>query len=866
MKPTDEYCKQDVERTLSDLEADKNQGLSDAEVERRLAEYGYNELSEHEETFLHRLMRRFWGPIPWMIEAAAILSAVVHKWDDFAIITVMLLVNAALDFLQENRALNALKALKQQTEKMVTVKRNGDFTSLPAKELVPGDIVEIRLGEMIPADVQLADGEYLSIEESALTGESLPVTKKTGDAGYANTIVRQGEMTAVVVNTANSTRFHSVVALVAEAQTKERSHFQRMVMSIGNFLIMVTIGLALIILVTALFRHENFLDISRFVLVLTVAAIPVALPAVMSVTMAIGALRLAKKKAIVSRLAAIEELAGVDVFCSDKTGTLTKNEMKVQEPVVYGDFTSEDLFTYAVLASKRENRDPVETPIFDYFDQEIDKSAFSEFETVSFRPFDPVRKRTKAIVRRNGKEEAVWKGAPQKVLRRTPGLSDEKQQAIIDKVDQLAGSGYRTLGVARKVGDEEAEFVGLIPMYDPPRDDSSEVVASMQENGVDVKMITGDHLAIAKEIGKMLGLKEMTMRGSDITGENETIIEFASTMAAAIYMKLKGEVSRREAQSFAEDVIDIVQSMYDVRLIKREFVHTHQSALVELIEEANIFAEVVPEHKYHIVDTLQKGNHIVGMTGDGVNDAPALKKADCGIAVSGATDAAKGAADIILTAPGLSVINDAIREARLIFERMKSYAMYRIAETIRIILFMTLSILAFNFYPVTALMIILLALLNDIPIMTIAYDSARVDRKPVRWNMTELLAVASNVGIMGVISTFALYYWLKTQNLDTSVIQTLMFLKLVVAGHFTIFNTRKQSWWWVRPMPSFLLLNASFWSAVVGTLIAVYGLLVTPTGWSWAGIIWLWSVIEFNLNDAVKVGTYGLLKRSSHGD
>ncbi len=858
---TDDYAQHTIEDTLSTLHADAEHGLSGPEAAERLVQYGYNEIEEKAEPLWHRIFRRFWGPIPWMIEIAAILSAMVRKWEDFIIITIMLLVNAGLDFFQEHRALNALRALKQRMTAETIVLRDGKFATIPSRELVPGDIVKLRIGNIVPADVKLLSGDYLLIDQSALTGESLPVSKKTGEAAYASTIVKQGEMLAVVVNTGAATNFHTVVALVARASLEERSHFQKMVVKIGDFLIVITGVLVVVIVMVALFRHEPFLEIARFALVLTVASIPVALPAVLSVTMAVGAMNLARRQAIVSRLTAIEELAGVDVFCSDKTGTLTKNEMQVAEPVVLKGHTERELFLVAGLASKRENRDPIELPIFQYIDEHVRQDEWKDYSQVAFTPFDPIRKSTEALVEKGNERFAAVKGAAQ-VLLGMAQLSDEETQVINQRVDMLASKGYRTLAVGRRTGDGPLNLLGLIPLYDPPRDDSKQVIADMKDHGVTVKMVTGDHMAIAKEIGGILGLEQRTMRSRQLSGAaGNELLTLASVLSAAIFQRLRPEVTHKEAQRFAEDVMETVAGLYDTRLLEREFIQTHESAIVDMIESVDIFAEVVPEDKYRIVDTLQKGGHIVAMTGDGVNDAPALKKADCGIAVSNATDAARAAADIILTAPGLGVINEAVKQARITFERMKSYAVYRIAETVRVILFMCASIVLFNFYPVTALMIILLALFNDIPILTIAYDRTRVARKPVRWKMAELLTVSAMLGIIGVVASFGLFYILVQMRFPNDVIQTLIFLKLVVAGHATIFLTRTDDWFWKRPFPSWPLLHASLWSAVLATVISVYGIFVTPVGWKYALWVWAYALAWVVLNDFIKLQTYRLLRR-----
>ncbi len=858
---TDDYALHTAADTLKALDASVERGLSEDEAAKRLAQYGYNEIREKEEPLWHRIFRRFWGPIPWMIEIAAILSALVRKWDDFIIIAVMLLVNAGLDFFQEHRALNALKALKQRMTAETIVLRGGEFKTMPSRELVPGDIVKLRIGNIVPADVQLLKGDYLLIDQSSLTGESLPASKKPNEVAYASTIVKQGEMLAVVVNTGPNTNFHTVVALVASASLEERSHFQKMVIKIGDFLIMLTVVLVVLIVMTALFRHEHFLEIARFALVLTVASIPVALPAVLSVTMAVGAMNLARRQAIVSRLTAIEELAGMDVFCSDKTGTLTKNEMQVAEPVVFEGHTEQDLFLVAALASRLENRDPIELPIFQYREEHFPDADWKAYKQLGFTPFDPIRKRTEAEVEKGGEHFTAVKGAAQVLLVMTQ-LPDEDAHSVNQTVDQLAAKGYRTLAVGRKHGDAPLDLLGLIPLFDPPRDDSKQVIADMQDHGVSVKMVTGDNMAIAREIGGILGMKQRTMRSEQLSGSGSSeLLALASALSAAIYQRLKPEVSRKKAQRFADEVMEAVATTYDTRLLEREFIHTHESAIVGMIESVDIFAEVVPEDKYRIVDTLQKGGHIVAMTGDGVNDAPALKKADCGIAVSNATDAARAAADIILTAAGLGVINEAVKQARITFERMKSYSIFRIAETIRIILFMTFSIVVFNFYPITALMIILLALLNDLPILAIAYDNTRVDVKPVRWNMPEMLTVSSALGVAGVLASFLLFFLLKEYGFSEDMIRTMLFLKLIIAGHSTLYITRTEGWFWQRPWPAPLLFGATFGTEIIGTLIAVYGFLITPIGWKFALWMWAYAAAWFVFNNVVKIGAYRLMRR-----
>lgn len=854
---TDQYAQQSVIQTLDEWQVDPTTGLTAGEAEQRMQQYGPNVLVTHEEALLHRIFRRFWGPIPWMIEAAAVLSAVVQKWEDFIIITIMLLVNAGLDFMQEFRALNALAVLKDKLGREALVRRDASFRHVPVAELVPGDIIKLKIGDIVPADVQLLSGEYLLIDQSALTGESLPVGRKTSELAYANTIVKQGEMLGVVVNTGMHTRFSEVVSLVATAELEKRSHFQKMVIRIGNFLIIITMVLVLLIVLVGLFRHESLFEIARFALVLTVAAIPVALPAVLSVTMAVGAMNLARRQAIVANLSAIEKLAGVDIFCSDKTGTLTRNEMQVADPVLLGKHDEAELFLVAALASQLENNDPIEMPIFHYIDEHLPQLQHHDWLQSNFVPFDPIRKRTEATVSRDGTRWRVIKGAPQ-ILIDMSELDEDAASQLNNMVELLASKGYRTLAVGRYIDNGPLEVMGLIPLYDPPREDSRNEIEALRALGVQTKMITGDNLAIAREIGRLLGLEQRTIRSSQLSGAaSNELMGLAESLATAMYRRMNGKATMKQARQFASDVMDTVHQIYDTRLLEHEFIHSHESAIVDMIEEVDIFAEVVPEDKYRIVDTLQKGGHIVAMTGDGVNDAPALKKADCGFAVSNATDAARAAASIILTAPGLGVIHEAIQQSRITFGRMQSYATFRITETIRIVLFMTLSILIFNFYPITALMIILLALLNDLPILAIAYDHSSPSDHPVRWNLPDLLTTAVVLGLVGVTSSFVLFFILHEEGFAEPMIQSMLFLKLVIAGHNTLYVCRSHGWFWEKPWPSPLLFGATFGTEIAGTLAAVYGLFIAPIGWQNALLVWAYALFWFLIADLVKV----MLKR-----
>jgi H+-transporting ATPase len=802
---TEEAKKVSVNELLSKLSASKT-GLSSSEAEKRLQQYGPNEIPEKKANPLIKFLTYFWGPIPWMIEAAVIMSAIIQHWPDFGIISTLLLVNAVVGFWQEHKAGNAIELLKQRLALNARVLRDGKWKEMPAGGLVPGDVARLRLGDIIPADVKLVEGDYLLTDESALTGESLPVEKHLSDVGYASSIVRQGEMNALVVNTGTRTYFGKTTKLVEEAKTQ--SHFQKAITRIGDYLIFLAIGLVIVIFLVSIFRGQNILEIIQFSLVLTVAAIPAALPAVLSVTMAIGAIALAKKEAIVSKLVAIEEMAGMDVLCSDKTGTITKNELTIGATKTYAKFTDNDVLLFSTLASREEDQDPIDKAIL-----AKTKSIQAIVETVDhikvtgFRPFDPVSKRTEATVKgKDGNQFKVSKGAPQAIL----ALVEDKKSIndkVSEDVDAFAKKGYRALGVARTDNQNMWQYAGLIALYDPPREDSAETIKTAQSMGVNVKMVTGDHIAIAKEISQQVSL------GTNI-------------------------------------------------VLPASFLEKPDSQAQHVVEEAEGFAEVFPEHKYRIVELLQGKGHIVGMTGDGVNDAPALKKANAGIAVAGATDAAKSAADIVLTKPGLSVIIDAIKESRKIFQRMTNYGTYRIAETIRVLLFITASIVIFQFYPVTPLMIVLLALLNDLPIMTIAYDNVKYSDKSERWDMRTLLGIATFLGIIGVFSSFGiLYIGYEALKLNLLVLQSFIYLKLSVAGHLTVFVARaKGPFWSVKPAKPLLL--AVIATQLVATIITVYGILLPPMGWGLAALVWGYALTLFVITDFAKVRLYKLLNHS----
>ena len=809
---------------------DQATGLTSAEAGSRLARYGINGIVEKKDSQLGRLLRYFTGSIAYMIEAAAVISALLGRWSDFAIITTLLLFNAIIGFWQDHKAANALAALKKGLAPQADVLRDGKWQIIAAELLVPGDIVRLHIGQIVPADLKLIGGTAASIDQSALTGESLPVAKKIGDTAYSGSVIKDGDMTGEVTATGSNTLFGRTAKLVASAGAV--SHGQRAVFEIGDFLVVIAIALALVmvgfdvyrdIVAPAHWQWQDTLSILQFVLILLVASIPVAMPAVFSITMALGALALAKQKAIVSKLSAIEEMAGVDILCSDKTGTLTKNALTLDPPVLFTAKSADAAIVAAALATAEASPDALDVAVMRAVN---DRGALGQFRQLSFVPFDPVHKRTEATVQQGASASfKVSKGMPE-VIFELCKLDPPAMAKARGAVNDLGARGYRTLAVAQTApGTDDWSLLAILPMSDPPRDDSRATIADVESKGIRVKMVTGDDTAVAREMARQLGMGDNIITAGDFFPPN-----------------------------FNPDAIT--------------------AAMAERIDKADGFARVYPEHKYAIVKALQSRGHLVAMTGDGVNDAPALKQADCGTAVSGATDAARSAAALILTTPGLSVIANAIDEARRIFARITSYTLYRIALTINIMVLVVMSTIVFGFKPLTAVMIVILALLDDAPIMAIAYDNTEVARQPIRWRITRLLVIASAIAVFVAAETFGLLLIGMKVIADPELqarfglstpdeLRTLMFLQLAVGGHLLLYNTRTRKWFFQRPWPSLPLLAALLATELLAVLMAVNGWFVAPISWQAVGWLIVYLVAWLFIIDAVKRVIYGVADDSS---
>lgn len=820
-----------IEEVFEQLKCTK-EGLTAEEGANRLQIFGPNKLEEKKESKILKFLGFMWNPLSWVMEAAALMAIALANgggkppdWQDFVGIVVLLVINSTISFIEENNAGNAAAALMAGLAPKTKLLRDGRWSEQDAAILVPGDIISIKLGDIIPADARLLEGDPLKVDQSALTGESLPVTKNPSDEVFSGSTCKQGEIEAVVIATGVHTFFGKAAHLVDS--TNQVGHFQMVLTAIGNFCICsIAVGMVVELIVMYPIQHRAYRDGIDNLLVLLIGGIPIAMPTVLSVTMAIGSHRLSEQGAITKRMTAIEEMAGMDVLCSDKTGTLTLNKLSVDKSLIEvfaKGVDKEHVILLAARASRTENQDAIDAAIVGMLADP--KEARAGVREIHFLPFNPVDKRTAlTYIDSDGSWHRASKGAPEQIINLC-NCKEDVRKKVHSVIDKFAERGLRSLAVARQDVPERTkespgapwQFVGLLPLFDPPRHDSAETIRRALNLGVNVKMITGDQLAIAKETGRRLGMGTNMYPSSSLLGGNKDA-------------------------SIAALPVD------------------------ELIEKADGFAGVFPEHKYEIVKKLQEKKHICGMTGDGVNDAPALKKADIGIAVADATDAARGASDIVLTEPGLSVIISAVLTSRAIFQRMKNYTIYAVSITIRIVFgFMFIALIwRFDFAP---FMVLIIAILNDGTIMTISKDRVKPSPMPDSWKLKEIFATGIVLGGYLALMTVIFFWVMKDTSFfsDKFSVKHLgdsdhemtaaLYLQVSIISQALIFVTRSRSWSFVE-RPGMLLMSAFIAAQLVATLIAVYAnwgfARIKGIGWGWAGVIWLYSIVTYFPLDLLK--------------
>ncbi|KAL7416405.1 plasma membrane H+ ATPase [Mrakia frigida] len=825
-----------MEEVMQLLQCDEG-GLTSEEAARRLEIFGPNKLTEKSENAFLQFLSFMWNPLSWVMEGAALVAIALSNgegrapdWQDFVGIVLLLFINSTIGFIEERNAGNAVKALMDSLAPKAKVKRDGAWKEIDSADLVPGDMISFKHGDVCPSDCRLTEAIEVSMDQAALTGESLPVNKKLGDEAFSGSTCKQGEAEGIVISTGANTFFGRAATLVGE-DNDSTGHLQRVLAKIGLFC-MVSIGIFVlleILILYADFRY-SYRDGLDNILVLLIGGIPIAMPTVLSVTMAVGAQQLAKHKAIVTRITAIEELAGVTILCSDKTGTLTTNKLTIDMDEVkrYGPFNAQEVMTLAAYASRTENMDAIDGCVVQCAGGP--ENARAGIQLLDFKPFNPVDKRTEAtyVELSSGQVKRATKGMTGIIIEIcTRNKTAEMEDQLEKDVEEFARRGLRALAVAfeevkgnSKEKNAEGtgfELIGLLAIFDPPRDDTKQTIDDAQALGVKVKMVTGDQLAIAKETGRRLGLGD---------------------------------------------------HMYPAKILKDgPPAGGKYASLDEMIMDADGFAGVFPEHKFEIVKRIQGLGHLCAMTGDGANDAPALSRANVGIAVEGATDAARGAADIVLTEPGLSTIVHAIRGSRVIFQRMRNYAIYACAVTIRIVV--SFAILAFawrfNFPP---FMVLIIAILNDGTIMTLSLDRVLPSMTPDHWDLTEIFSYAIAYGLYLTLSTIVLYIVMHDTDFfeDRFGVEAIkdvgdpkghmvIYLQVAIISQALIFVTRSHGWCFME-RPSTALMLAFCLAQLVSSIIAGFGdwgfTNVHSISGGWIGIVWVWNIVWFFPMDLVK--------------
>ena len=790
--------------TLAALHVNPDTGLIRGEVETRRKEHGYNEVAEQKEQPVLKFLGKFWGLSAWMLEIIMLLSVVLGHYSDLAIVGALLVVNAVLGFAQERRAAGVMEALRRRLQVSARVLRDASWQVVPARELVPGDIVRVRTGDIVPADVKLLKGT-LSVDQSALTGESKDVDKTDGEVLSSGSIVRRGEGNGVVMLTGAKTYFGRTTQLVQTARPK--LHIEAVISKVVRWLFVIVGVLLAVVVVMSLIRGSPLFEMIPLMLVLLMSAVPVALPVMFTVSMAIGSAELAKRGVLVTRLSASEDAATMDVLCVDKTGTITMNQLAVTGVIPLEQAAESDVLVAGALASQEANQDPIDLAFLAAAKVHHVFDGAEAIKPISFAPFDAKNRRTEAVVEQNGTRFRVMKGAVRTVAEAC-GLDRPAIVALEARVSESAGKGYRTLAVARGPETGTPGMVGLVTLYDPPRPDAKQLISALNDLGVPVKMLTGDALAVASEIGKGVGLQNIR-RAAD----------------------LKAASAQPGNQA------------------------------TDLLAGADGLAEVYPEDKYLVVQHLQAAGHVVGMTGDGVNDAPALRQAEVGIAVSSATDVAKGSASVVLTEQGLTDIVALVEQGRTIYQRVLTWIINKISRTILKSAFVAIAFVVTGHFVVSAFAMLLLTFMTDFAKITLATDNVHSSRKPETWNIGGFITVSVVLGV-AMVAEALLFLHLCWSPFDLAPagdvkdkpLHTFSFLILLYFAVFSVVSARERRWFWAT-IPSKSLMTALTADALVGTILALVGLpgLAPLPWWQMLAIFGFAMVSCLIVNDAVKV-------------
>eukprot|EP00762_Andalucia_godoyi_P006144 ANDGO_00355.mRNA.1 Plasma membrane ATPase 1 len=821
----------DVHRNASpDLFDEANfTGLSSAQAQSLYARYGSNELPEKVDPVWAKLFRHLWGPalwkpkpIPLMMWLAIAVSGFIEDWVDFAVILALHLLNTIIAFYEEQKAGDAVAALKDSLAPRAMVCRDAKWDSVNARLLVPGDLIRLKIGEMCPADCQIIRGNQCQIDQSGLTGESRPVKKKVGDMAFGGTCIKAGEIDGIVRATGAQTEFGKTAALIAGVE--QTGQFQRVINRIAMGLVAIALVINAIMVTVSLARKEPWGEVVQRSLVLIVASVPIALPMVCTTILAAGSRRLAEHNAVVTRLSAVEELASMTVLCSDKTGTLTLNELQMDDPwICPGNKASlQDITLFAAMSTVTVDPDPIDTAVRSAAMKAGYEHQLGSWKMLQFVPFDPSNRRTVAVLQASddGRIVCVVKGAPGTVLYLCNNRAIVRE-SVEAKISEYAARGLRCLGVGiswltseqcSSVADGnipsswELQFIGLLSMFDPPRSDSAQVILKAKELGVSVKMISGDHHKICVETGRRLGLGTRILQSTRLRD-------------------------------------------------------TAAPVLCELVKESDGFSEVFPEDKYNIVASLQASGINCGMTGDGVNDAAALKKANVGFAVKGATPAARSAADVVLLSDGLSVIITAILRSRKIFQRVKNYCIYRINISLTLLFFFAVMIIVFD-ESLPAIIIVLMALLNDFTIMTISTDKVIPSATPDGWKFFEMLSVSVAMAFVSTILSILSYLSFRdgwfVEAPQSSEIETLIYMQIAIMNQITVFTARTQCNIFSR-RPGTALLVAVLAQMLLTTLISLFwpfGAGLSAVSVASAIFIWMFTIVSVLIHDGVKLLIY----------